>query len=105
MRVPNGRFESACLDLRRAGAGRARDEHVLRAQAYNNFLTFPYLTGYTPESLGTLLAQHGFDVRSVHGDTILRLAGPDTLPFAVREEARVKRRSYPTESSAEEQGR
>jgi 2-polyprenyl-3-methyl-5-hydroxy-6-metoxy-1,4-benzoquinol methylase len=91
LRVPNGRFESACVELRRHARRPGRAERVLRAQAYNNFVTFPYLTGYTPETLAALLRGHGFAVRRVHGDTILTLAGDDTLPFAVREEEYVKR--------------
>lgn len=91
LRVPNGRFETACLELRRRAAGVRRARNVLCAQAYNNFVTFPYLTGYTPESLTGLLAVHGFDVVRVAGDTILRLADDRTLPFAVREEKRSKR--------------
>src|SRR5207253_1440912 len=61
------------------------------AQAYNNFLSFPYLTGYTPESLRDMLERHGFACEHVGGDTILPLADERTLPFARREEARVKR--------------
>ncbi|HZR81144.1 MAG TPA: methyltransferase domain-containing protein [Candidatus Binatia bacterium] len=91
VRVPNGRFEAACVALRRSAVRERRRERILRAQAYNNFLTFPYLTGYTPESLGALLARHGFRVGRVYGDTILSLAGPDTKPFAVHEEERTKR--------------
>lgn len=91
VRVPNGRFEAACLELRRTARGARRVHHVLSAQAYNNFLSFPYLTGYTPESLCGLLEAHGFACEGVYGDTILRLADDRTLPFAVREEARCKR--------------
>lgn len=91
LRVPNGRFETACLGLRRGARRTRRLHHLLSAQAYSNFVSFPYLTGYTPESLAGLLQAHRFRCRSVRGDTILRLAGPRTRPFAVREEQRVKR--------------
>ncbi|MFN8599223.1 MAG: methyltransferase domain-containing protein [Candidatus Binatia bacterium] len=91
LRVPNGRFETACLELRRAARCTRRVHHVLLAQAYDNFVSFPYLTGYTPESLRGLLAAPGFECRHVSGDTILRLADARTRPFAVREEERVKR--------------
>ena len=91
LRVPNGRFEIACLDLRRAARGSRRARNVLCAQVYNNFVSFPYLTGYTPESLGGFLEEHGFACVQIGGDTILPLADDDTLPFAVTEEARVKR--------------
>ena len=91
LRVPNGRFETACLEIRRAARGTRRAYHVLCAQAYNNFVSFPYLTGYTPESLCGMLEGHGFACEQVSGDTILPLADERTLPFARREEARVKR--------------
>lgn len=91
LRVPNGRFETACLELRRGAHDAARRERVLAAQAYNNFVTFPYLAGYTPESLCAFVAAHGFDCRRVAGDTILTLADDTTPPFAVAEEQRYKR--------------
>jgi 2-polyprenyl-3-methyl-5-hydroxy-6-metoxy-1,4-benzoquinol methylase len=91
LRVPNGRFETACVEIRRAARGSRRTYSVLCAQAYNNFVSFPYLTGYTPESLCGLLEAHAFTCESVHGDTILPLADEETLSFAVREERRVKR--------------
>lgn len=91
LRVPNGRFETACLALRRAARRTSRVHHVLRAQAYDNFASFPYLTGYTPESLCGLLEAHGFACREVRGDTLVRLADARTRRFAVREEERVKR--------------
>ena len=91
VRVPNGRFEAACLELRRTARRTRRLHDVLLAQAYDNFVSFPYLTGYTPESLRGLLETHGFRCRHVAGDTILRLADFGTRRFAVREEERVKR--------------
>jgi SAM-dependent methyltransferase len=91
VRVPNGRFETACLALRAAATRTRRVHRVLCAQAYDNFVSFPYLTGYTPESLCGLLEAHGFACRVTRGDTILRLADAHTRPFAVREEERVKR--------------
>ncbi|MBY0276126.1 class I SAM-dependent methyltransferase [Candidatus Binatia bacterium] len=91
LRVPNGRFETACLALRQRAPSTRRLHRVLCAQAYDNFVSFPYLTGYTPESLSDLLEAHGFACTHVRGDTILRLADAQTRPFAVREEERVKR--------------
>ena len=94
LRVPNGTFEAACIERRRRAhddKNPARANRILRAQAYNNFLTFPYLTGYTPASLRHLLAQCGFETQAVWGDTILRLADVHTLPFAAAEERRYKR--------------
>jgi hypothetical protein len=87
LRVPNGVFETRALERMRQG----NTERARMAMAYNNFLTFPYLTGYTPSSLTTLLGQHGFTVNEIIGDTILPLANESTRDFAVREEQRYKR--------------
>jgi SAM-dependent methyltransferase len=89
LRVPNGEFESSCLDLRRSRPRLA--ERVLRAMAYNNFVTFPYLTGYNPESITRLLAESGFLVQQILGDTILPLADESTCAWASVEEQRYKR--------------
>jgi len=91
VRVPNGRFQTACLEYRRAACGTPRERRVLAAQAYNNFVTFPYLTGWTPESLCGFLSVRGFACVEVRGDTILDLADDATKPFAVAEEQRYKR--------------
>ena len=88
LRVPNGLFERAAVALRQNPRMRGR---VMLAQAYNNFLTFPYLVGYGPSSLAALLGSHGFKLERVFGDTILPLATPDTTPDAVEEERAVKR--------------
>lgn len=89
LRVPNGDFETACLRRRRAH--RRRAARVRRAQAYNNFMAFPYLVGYTAAALRGLLARRGFDVERIVADTILPLSDDATRPFAVVEEARAKR--------------
>jgi hypothetical protein len=63
----------------------------MRAMAYNNFVTFPYLVGYTPESITRLLDEEGFQVETITGDTILPLANRSTPAWAVREEQQYKR--------------
>lgn len=91
LRIPNGDFETGCLQLRRQGWGTSRVNCIMCAQAYNSFLTFPYLTGYTPASIGKLLYQHRFTVEAIEGDILVRLADRATLPFAIHEEDRYKR--------------
>ncbi|HEY0868721.1 MAG TPA: methyltransferase domain-containing protein [Fimbriimonas sp.] len=88
LRFANGNFERACLDLRRA---KKREPSVLKAQAYNNFLTFPYLCGYNPNSIEILLSRQGFRLKEVRGDTILPLSTEDTGEALKEEERRVKR--------------
>lgn len=78
LRVPNGEFKSRAL----------KGAFTPEAQAYNNFLTFPYLFGYTKESLSRFLHQAGFEVKSFYGETIMPLAGKD----GCREEAAIKHR-------------
>jgi SAM-dependent methyltransferase len=91
LRIPNGDFETGCLQLRRQWHGTRRAYRVMCVQAYNSFLSFPYLTGYTAASIGKLLHWHGFDTEAIQGDTIVRLADESTLPFAIREEECYKR--------------
>jgi hypothetical protein len=62
----------------------------MAAMAYNNFLTFPYLVGYTPASIERLLTDNGFQVCEISGDTLLPLANESTPDFAVKEEQRYK---------------
>ncbi|MFO1432017.1 MAG: methyltransferase domain-containing protein [Candidatus Competibacteraceae bacterium] len=91
MRIPNALFEQGCLQLRRHWRGTRRAGRVMYAQAYNSFLTFPYLAGYTVDSIGRLLRRHGFTIDRIAGDTLVRLADRTTLPFAAHEEARYQR--------------
>ncbi|MEZ0325804.1 MAG: class I SAM-dependent methyltransferase [Fimbriimonas sp.] len=83
LRVPNGEFKSLALQ-------QATDA-ARRAEAYNNFLTFPYLCGYTRESLSHLLNEEGFEVDRITGDVILPLATANTKRYAIEEEVRIKR--------------
>jgi SAM-dependent methyltransferase len=91
LRFPNGEFENGCLQLRQHRQNMRRAERLMHAQAYNSFLTFPYLVGYTVNSVHKLLHCHHFTIEAVEGDTLVRLADQVTLPFAVQEEARYKR--------------
>ena len=89
IRIPNGEFKRYCLRmLKHVGSDLA--EQIRCSQAYNNFMTFPYLTGYTRASIKGLLEQFGFATISISGDTILRLADADTKQSAVEEEQRFK---------------
>jgi SAM-dependent methyltransferase len=88
LRVPNGDFEKECLERRE---DEQLKEKVLTAQAYNNFLTFPYLNGYTRKSIEALLKSSGFSVEGCRGDVLVPLATPDTAEWAIQEERRSKR--------------
>lgn len=90
IRVPNGAFKAAAVQRRNARPRSA--ERVMAAELFNNHLTFPYLTGYTPSSLSGLLASHGFVAREILGDTILPLVDPEEHPSLAEQERRYKRR-------------
>ena len=87
IRVPNGAFESAALQARANSKWR---DAILTAQAFNNFLTFPYVTGYTPSSLRKMLEAAGFSVKRISGDT-LPLFGNGYLGKVRQEERRWSR--------------
>lgn len=91
VRVPNGEFKTNSLRMLHAARSPEVAEKIMAAQAYNNFLTFPYLAGYTQESLRRLLREHHFDVRAVHGDTLTTLAGPGVPEETIKEQAHYKR--------------
>lgn len=93
LRVPNG----ACFQTYMAWYRRCRHSGLrflrsglLRAMAWNNLLTFPYLYGYSAPALDRLLMHSGFVRRAVHGDTLVRLADEQTQSWAVWEERLVK---------------
>lgn len=89
VRVPNGAFyRSAERIIDRAPRPVARA--VRTALAWNNLLAFPYLHGYTPETLERLMRGAGFCPVARRGDTLVRLADADTRRWAAWEERLVK---------------
>jgi len=88
IRAPNGDFESAALNARANSRWR---ESIMAAQALNNFLTFPYIAGYTPRSLSAMLSSAGFQVIGINGDVIAPLFGERSPALARSSEQRWKR--------------
>lgn len=86
LRFPNGGFHRRTLELR----GR-HPELSRKMAAYNNFIPFPYLAGYTTRSVELLLNQHGFEVIEWRGDTIQPLSSDGTTEAGFIEEQRIKR--------------
>ncbi|HYD49208.1 MAG TPA: class I SAM-dependent methyltransferase, partial [Terriglobales bacterium] len=85
LRVPNGAcYRVLNRALRRASPRWRRP--LLAAMAWNNLLAFPYLWGYSPTSLDSLLAANGFDRIHLQPDTLTRLADETTKRWAVWEE-------------------
>lgn len=81
LRIPNG----ACYA---ALQGRRSFQPFL---AHNNLLGFPYRYGFTPLGLRTLLAECGFEIVRMRGDTLVSTAGQWTHKWARVEERAVKR--------------
>ena len=96
LRVPNGDFY-ARLRAKLSGEGGGGPlasalAPVARALlAHNNLLTFPYRHGFTVRSLSRLLADAGFKVRRVVGDTLVPIADEWTVGWAAWEERALKR--------------
>jgi 2-polyprenyl-3-methyl-5-hydroxy-6-metoxy-1,4-benzoquinol methylase len=73
IRVPNVMFYRT---LSRELEAEEDDSFVMRAMAYNNLLGFPYLHGYTADSLNQLVTSWGFEfVRGFNSELV-------TMPFA-----------------------
>jgi SAM-dependent methyltransferase len=73
IRVPNSLFYSV---MSRAFEEREYEPLAAHALAYNNLLGFPYLYGYTAESLNGLVSNHGFKpVFGANSELV-------TMPFA-----------------------
>ncbi len=87
VRVPNGAFY-ARMRHRLDGPGAPLARALL---AWNNLLSFPYRTGFTPSSLRRMLEAHGLRVVSAHGDALVPLADAWTRPWAAAEERMLKR--------------
>lgn len=90
IRVPHAAFYLrglTALDHPEPGR-RAASERIL---AWNNLLSFPYLHGFSLETLDALVQPHGFVREAWQGDVLPLLAGSGTSAWAVREEVRVKR--------------
>ncbi|HET7458363.1 MAG TPA: methyltransferase domain-containing protein [Gemmatimonadaceae bacterium] len=87
LRFPNGEFYARLrpkLDGPAAPIARA-------LLAHNNLLTFPYRHGFTVHSITRLLADTGFNVTRVFGDTLVPIADEWTLGWAAWEERALKR--------------
>lgn len=81
LRIPNG----ACY------AALHRRRRFQPFLAHNNLLGFPYRYGFSPMGLRTLLAECGFEVVRMRGDTLVSTAGEWTRKWARVEERAVKR--------------
>lgn len=86
LRVPNG----ALYRRLRARLGRTGTGTVRAVLAWNNLLSFPYRTGFTPKALVGLLRDTGFEPLEVRGDVLVRVSGGWTRGWARLEERLLK---------------
>jgi SAM-dependent methyltransferase len=89
IRIPNG------LAYRRAWAWHRRAPRPVKswiatAMVWNNLLAFPYIYGYDPSSLDSLLSRHGFARVGLVPDQLMQLADEGSTRYAEWEERLVK---------------
>lgn len=89
VRVPNGRCFEACMKRLSSARGPLRSM-LAAAMAWNNLITFPYLHGYSVDTLDRLLRGYGFTRIHAEGDVLTRLADEDTKAWAAWEETLLK---------------
>jgi len=89
VRVPNGRCFEGCMSLL-GRLGAPLRGVLLAAMAWNNLVTFPYLHGYSVDTLDRLMAEYGFVRVQVEGDVLTRLADEQTKTWAAWEERILK---------------
>jgi len=89
IRVPNGAyFVSALSASRRLPRWFAR--WLRAALAWNNFLMFPYLVGYSVSSADRMMARYYFRRLAGYTDTLVTLADPHVKWWAAQEERLIK---------------
>lgn len=89
LRVPNGAcFRLAAFWMRRLPG--PLGGWLRAAMAWNNLLAFPYLNGYSVQTLDWMLGWHGLERLDARGDTLCRLADSETRTWAAWEERLLK---------------
>jgi hypothetical protein len=88
VRTPNGKFYSLCQQLLHDDStGTAEKDFLLRVMGYNNLLGFPYLYGYSSETLTRLISASGFRYEGALNSELLTFPLPED-PDWVRQEER-----------------
>jgi SAM-dependent methyltransferase len=90
LRIPNFGFYETWQRLARV---RAFKHSAFRSLAYNNLLGFPYLNGYSPSLLNSIVARHGFIAVAGSDTTLVTMPFPD-VSAKVREELKAAYRPY-----------
>jgi SAM-dependent methyltransferase len=88
VRTPNGKFYSLCQQLLHDDStGTAEKDFLLRVMGYNNLPGFPYLYGYSSETLTRLISASGFRYEGALNSELLTFPLPED-PDWVRQEER-----------------
>jgi len=92
IRTPNGKFYSLCRQLLRdESTGAVERDFLLRVMGYNNLLGFPYLYGYSSDTLMRLISPHGFRYEGALNSELLTFPLPDNLEWVEREERAINK--------------
>ncbi len=89
IRIPNGACFEWAMALR-AKLSKQWRRPLDTALAWNNFLTFPYLYGYSPTGLASLVTGFGLTLRACHADTLPSVPAGHLKWWAGLEERMVK---------------
>ena len=90
IRVPNFGYYESFRNLTKPKPLRSR---ALGSLAYNNLLGFPYLAGYTPQLLNSLVGRHSFEPLAGFDSTLITTPFPD-LTSKIRRELAIVNQPY-----------
>ncbi len=80
------------LGIGPSALGKAFRRRALQELGYNNLLGFPYLAGYSPSALASLLRRNGFAPVMAFDSTPITVPFADPLPQVERDSERLRRR-------------
>lgn len=85
LRTPNALFYRVCQDRLKATPDSDLSLWIVRSLGYNNLLAFPYLYGYSSDSLARLGAAHGFRCEAALNAELITLPFPELPDWVVDE--------------------
>jgi SAM-dependent methyltransferase len=92
VRTPNGRFYSLCEQLlQEESTGTEERDFLLRVMGYNNLLGFPYLYGYSGDTLTRLIQPYGFRYESALNSELLTFPLPENPEWVEKEERAINK--------------
>lgn len=92
VRTPNGKFYSLCEQLLQdSSTATAQRDFLLRVMGYNNLLGFPYLYGYSGDTLTHLISTYGFGYEGALNSELLTFPLPENPEWVEREERAINK--------------